>query len=178
MQRILALLPLLLLVLPVQAPAQPWASEAQRAAGRMAIAASNAGRWAEADSFAAVSDPLARKLTTWIRLGNRGAPTTGAELAAFIDENPDWPMPDTLIRRAEESIAGGLLTDADMLRLYARNSPRTLGAALALAEVLARADRAAAIPAMIDRAWSETPGDALAEEAMVTRHVAAITPQC
>ena len=174
MQRILALLPLLLLALPVHA--QPWASEAQRAAGRMAIAASNAGRWAEADSFAAVADPLARKLTTWIRLGNRAAPATGAELAAFIDENPDWPMPDTLIRRAEEAIAGGLLPDTDMLRLYARNSPRTLAAALALAEVLARADRAAAIPAMIDRAWAETPGDALAEEAVVARHATAISP--
>ncbi|WP_246504066.1 lytic transglycosylase domain-containing protein [Plastoroseomonas arctica] len=168
------MLPLLLLALPVQA--QPWAPEAARTAGRMAIAASNAGRWPEAESFAAVADPLARKLSLWIRLSNRAAPATGAELAAFIDENPDWPAPDTLIRRAEDAIAGGLLQDADLLRLYARNSPRSLGAALALAEALGRADRAAAIPAMIDRAWAETPGDAFAEEAVAMRHAASITP--
>ncbi|MDB5316604.1 MAG: transglycosylase [Rhodospirillales bacterium] len=168
------LLPLILLALPAQA--QPWAPEAARAAGRMAIGASNAGRWGEAESFAAVADPLARKLALWMRLSNRAAPATGTELAAFIDENPDWPMPDTLIRRAEEAIAGGLLQDADLLRLYARNSPRSLAAALVLAEALGRADRAAAIPGMIDRAWAETPGDAIAEEAVVLRHPTAITP--
>uniref|UniRef100_UPI0022EA5ED5 hypothetical protein n=1 Tax=Falsiroseomonas oryzae TaxID=2766473 RepID=UPI0022EA5ED5 len=48
----------LLLALAMPATAQPWASEAQRAAGRQALAAAQAGRFADAASLAQGADPL------------------------------------------------------------------------------------------------------------------------
>lgn len=171
-------LPLLaFLALPATVAAQPWAPEPARAAGRQAIAAANTNRWAEADSFAAAADPLARKLVTWLRLTARNAPATGAELARFIDENPDWPFPDSLMRRAEEVIAIGGMEDADILRLYARNHPRGLPAAMALADVLTRAGRAADAPPMLRRTWAEGTADSSAEDVFLSRYAAILTQE-
>ncbi|MBR0663034.1 lytic transglycosylase domain-containing protein, partial [Roseomonas hellenica] len=172
------LLPLLaLLALPAAAAAQPWAPEPARAAGRQAIAAANNNRWPEADSFAAAADPLARKLVTWLRLTARNAPASGAELARFIDENPDWPFPDSLMRRAEEVIAIGGMEDADILRLYARNHPRGLPAAMALADALTRAGRAADTTPMLRRTWAEGAADSFAEDAFLSRYAAILTQE-
>lgn len=156
------------LLLPLPLAAQPWAPEGARAAGRQALAAAAAGRWAEAESFAAAADPLAAKIALWIRLANRTAPATAAELVAFLAENPDWPFPDALARRTEAALAieGD---DALALRHFARNPARTLAGALRHAEALDRAGRAPEAAAAARRGWAETPGDAFAEEALLTR---------
>ncbi|HEY4249837.1 MAG TPA: lytic transglycosylase domain-containing protein [Roseomonas sp.] len=166
---------LALLALPITAAAQPWAPEPARAAGRLALAAVNINRWVEADSLATAADPLARKLVTWLRLTARNAPATGAELARFIDENPDWPFPDSLMRRAEEVIATGGMEDADILRLYARNHPRGLPAAMALADALTRAGRAADTAPMLRRTWAEGAADSFAEDAFLARFAGILT---
>ena len=162
------LLILALLALPLPAAAQPWAPEGARAAGRLALAAASAGRWGEADSFAAAADPLAAKIALWMRLTNRAAPASAGELVGFIAENPDWPYPDTLTRRAEAALA----TDGDdalALRHFTRNPPRSLQGALRYAEALDRSGRGAEAQAVLRRGWVETPGDPLSEEALLLR---------
>lgn len=164
------------LLLPVPAAAQSWAPDGARAAGRQAIAAASAGRWGEAESFAAAADPLAAKLVLWIRLSNRAAPASAAELVAFLAENPDWPFPDAMARRAEAALAAEG-DDALALRHFAGQPARTLQGALRHAEALDRTGRGADARATARRGWAETTGDALAEETMLLRFGSALTEE-
>ncbi|MBW6397130.1 lytic transglycosylase domain-containing protein [Roseomonas sp. HJA6] len=162
------LLLLAALALPLPAAAQSWAPEGARVAGRQALAAASAGRWGEADTYAAAADPLAAKLALWIRLTNRAAPATAGELVAFIAENPDWPYPDTLNRRAEAALAVEA-DDALVLRHFGRNPPRSLQGAFRYADALDRAGQAPRATAVMREAWVETPGDVITEEAVLLR---------
>ncbi|MBW8269524.1 lytic transglycosylase domain-containing protein [Caldovatus aquaticus] len=164
----------LLLATPAAAPcAQPWATEAQRLAGRQALAAAAAQRWLEADSLALAADPLARKIVTWMRLAARNAPATAAELVRFVEENPDWPFQEALARRAEEALAGEP-DDALALRwlaLPAAATVRTLDGAQRLADALARAGRAEAAARLLRAAWAEAALDGGgAEDAFLARN--------
>ncbi len=170
------LLLLALLALPATASAQPWAPEPARAAGRQALAAASAGRWGEAESFATAADPLTAKIALWIRLSNRNAPVSATELVRFIAENPDWPWPDTLGRRAEIALA---IDPNDSLALahFARNPAQTLQGSLRHAEALERTGRGAEVQAVIRRGWVETAGDALTEEALLQRFGGQLTAE-
>jgi soluble lytic murein transglycosylase len=165
-----------LLALPLPALSQPWAPEGARAAGRQALSAAAAGRFAEAESFAAAADPLAAKIVLWMRLSNRTTPASAAELVAFLAENPDWPLPETMTRRAEAALSAEP-DDALALRHFARSPARTLGGALRHAEALERAGRTADARAAARRGWTETAGDAFAEEALLPRFGPALTEE-
>ena len=121
------LLPILLLLAPVAA-AQPWAPDGARIAGRQALAAAAAGRWGEAQSYLGVADPLAAKIVLWMRLASRTAPASAVELASFLAANPDWPLADTIARRAEEALPGEP-DDALALIHFQRYPARTLDGA-------------------------------------------------
>jgi soluble lytic murein transglycosylase len=170
--RALLLAPLLFsLALP--AAAQPWASESARAAGRGAIAAANAGRWPDAQALAVSADPLAAKLVQWMRMQVRGM-STAEEIAAFLAANPDWPMRSTLLARAEELLPL-LPTDALVLRLYEHETPRSLGAAQALAD--ARQRQGADPLPILRQAWRDAPADGPDEAVFLTRNAAILTAE-
>ncbi|MBR0652302.1 lytic transglycosylase domain-containing protein [Roseomonas terrae] len=162
------LLILAALALPLPAAAQPWAPEAARTAGRMAIATAGSGRWAESESYAAAADPLAAKIALWMRLSSRTAPASASELVAFLAENPDWPMAFMLNRKAEAALAAEA-DDALALQHFARNPAVTLQGTLRHAEALDRAGRAADVQAVVRRGWAETAGDPLTEETLLLR---------
>ncbi|MBR0683755.1 lytic transglycosylase domain-containing protein [Roseomonas eburnea] len=170
------LLLLAALLAPLPAAAQPWAPDGARAAGRQALSAAASQRWGEAESFAAAADPLAAKIVLWMRLSNRIAPASAAELVSFLAENPDWPLPDTMTRRAEAALAAEP-DDSLALRHFSRNPARTLGGALRHAEALDRAGRAQDARAVVRHGWVETPGDAFAEEAMLLRFGSLLTEE-
>jgi soluble lytic murein transglycosylase len=170
------LLPLLaapLLARP--AAAQPWASEPQRSAGRQALAAAQAGRFPEAEALAAQADPLARKLVTWMRVQARPAVASGAEIVAWLVANPDWPLPETIGRRAEEALA----TDPDdalVLRHFARFPARTIEGAQRHADALARAGRGREAAPILRAAWRQgPPTDGATEAAFAERNAQALT---
>ena len=167
---------LALLALPLPALAQPWASEGARVAGRQALTAAATQRFAEAETLATAADPLAAKIVLWMRLTNRAAPASAYELVAFLAENPDWPFPDMLTRRAEAALAveGD---DALALAHFARSPARTLQGALRHAEAFDRAGRGRDAQAVARRGWVELPGDPLAEEALLPRFGTALTEE-
>src|SRR5256885_4420440 len=72
-----------------------------------AVAAARSGDWPQAYASAAQSkDKVLLKIVRWL---DYTRPTPGsrfAELAAFIDQNPDWPLQKKLLRRAEEALTG------------------------------------------------------------------------
>lgn len=178
MRRALPILLAILLALPLSplpATAQPWASEAQRNAGRQALAAAQANRFADAEALAASADPVARKLVTWMKVQSRTSGATGAEIAAWLAANPDWPLPETIARRAEEVLATDP-DDAVVLRHFTRSAPRTIQGAQRFAEALSRNGRAPQAAPMLREAWrSAAPADAPAETAFVERHAQILT---
>jgi soluble lytic murein transglycosylase len=163
------LLPLILLAITPPAQAQPWAGEAARLAGRQALAAAQQNRFPEADSLAQAADPLVRKLVTWSRLQTRNAGATAGEIIGWIEANPDWPLPETMARRAEEALANEA-DDGLALRQFGRSPPRSLEGAQRLAEVLSRAGRAAEAQAALRAGWRDGAADASAEARFLDRH--------
>ena len=142
-RRLLLSLPLLL---PGTAISQTASSQAARiTAGKAAIAAANGARWAEADTYAAAADPLVAKIVLWMRLTHRTAPASTNELVGFLRDNPDWPMVDTIARRAEAAF-GGPPDDALVLAHFSNFPPRSLPGALRHAEALTRGTRTQAQP--------------------------------
>jgi soluble lytic murein transglycosylase len=173
MRRALFALPFLLA--PLTAAAQPWASEPARVAGRQAIAAAIANRFSEAEILATTADPVARKLVTWMRLGARGSGATTSELVAWVEDNPDWPLPETQIRRAEEALAGDP-DDALTLRHFTRTPPRTVEAAQRFADALSRAGRGQEAATVLRTAWrAAPPTDAFIEGGFAERNAAILT---
>jgi soluble lytic murein transglycosylase len=160
-------LPALLLLLTLAGPAaaQPWASPPERAAGRAALAAANAGRLAEAEALAVSADPTLRRIVTWLRL-QRPNEASAAEILAFVAAYPDWPFRETLLRRAEEVAT----EDAAALRLAGHGVLRTLAAAQRVAEALLRAGRSQEAAEALRAAWISAPGDAQAEAAILAAH--------
>jgi soluble lytic murein transglycosylase len=162
----------LLLALAAPASAQPWASPAERAAGRAALAAANAGRMAEAETLAAAADPIVRRIVTWLRL-QRPDGAGAAEILAFLADNPDWPLRETLLRRAEEAA----IEDALALRLAGNGPLRTLAGAQRVADALLRAGRAREAAETLRAAWASAPGDAAAEAAILAAHGERLRPE-
>jgi soluble lytic murein transglycosylase len=156
---------LLLLTLAGPAAAQPWASAPERAAGRAALAAANAGRLAEAETLAVSADPMLRRIVTWLRL-QRPNEASAEEILAFVAAYPDWPFRETLLRRAEEVAT----EDAAALRLAGHGVLRTLAAAQRVTEALLRAGRSQEAAETLRAAWISAPGDAQAEAAILAAH--------
>lgn len=176
--RRLPIIALLALCLPLSLPvaAQPWAPEGARAAGRQALAAAAAGRWAESESFAAAADPLAAKIAVWMRLSSRTAPASAAELVGFLAENPDWPFQDAMIRKAEAALSAEG-EDALALRHFARHPARTLQGTLRHAEALARAGRTREAQEVVRNGWTTLGADPLSEETLLLRFGSALTEE-
>lgn len=169
--RALLVLPLLL-ALAAPAAAQPWAAPSERAAGRAALAAANAGRLAEAESLAAGADPIVRRIVTWIRL-QRPNEAGAAEILAFLSNHPDWPLRETLLRRAEDAA----IDDALAVRLAANGPLRTLAGAQRATEALLRAGRTREATETLRAAWAGAPGDAAAEAAILALHGERLRPE-
>jgi soluble lytic murein transglycosylase len=156
-------------------PAAPARSQSAAAAGRIAVAHAQAGRWAEAEAAAQAAHPLIRKLVAWIRLQSRGSGAPTAEIAAFALAHPEWPAQDALARRTEEALANEP-NDALALQWFAARAPRTLEGYGRLAEALARAGEDARAAEVLRIGWAEAPGDALAEPAFLGRYGAQLGP--
>ena len=74
---------------------------------RAAFTASDKGRRGQAVRLAAKGhDPLPAKILRWLDMTRAGTHASFAELAAFIEANPNWPLRGNILRRAEESLLG------------------------------------------------------------------------
>ena len=164
-------------LVPLASPAaaQPWASEAARAAARTALGLAGSGRHAEAAAAAAQAEPLMGKVVLWLRLQARGE-AGGAELAAWIAANPDWPLPNTLRLRAEEALAAEP-DDALVLGHFARNPATILAGAQRHADALSRSGEGARAASLLRAAWAGGFGDAAAEPGFADRNAAILTAE-
>jgi soluble lytic murein transglycosylase len=126
-----------------------------------------ADRWADAQADAAhYADPVAEKLVLYLRLRAPGA-ATAAEIASFMQRNPDWPAQAILERRRQEAIA----SDPDDAAVLAQCTPvPTLATAmLRCAEATANAGRTADANALARQAWTNAIDSATGEAAFLRR---------
>ncbi|WP_428485579.1 lytic transglycosylase domain-containing protein [Rhodopila sp.] len=139
------------------------------------IIALHADRWADAQAAAArFADPVAEKLVLYFRLRAPGA-ATAADIADFMQRNPDWPAQPMLERRRQEAIALEP-DDAAVLAQCAASVPTLANAMLRCAEAMANAGRTADANAMARAAWIDAISGAGAEAAFLRRWSGLATP--
>lgn len=128
-------------------------SKADRTVGAKAMQEAEAGRFDAARRLARqASEPLVAKLVQWLWLQTAGGGGTFEDIAAFIDNNPDWPARDAMLRRAEESVDISV-GDRKILAWFTKHPPVTGLGQLRLAQALSRQDRDKDAFEALRRAW-------------------------
>jgi soluble lytic murein transglycosylase len=96
------------------------------------------------------SCPLTAKLVSWLQLQKPGA--SFAAIGAFIQKNPDWPLKDRLLLRAEESLSGEE-KPGELIAWFSKNPPQTVRGARFYAHALLAADKKDAAVKLIRDTW-------------------------
>lgn len=157
---------------PLAARTLPSAlTAAQRERLRLAFAAAREGRWTDAQA-AAAGQPLAAKVLRWHELVRAGA---GFEaIAEFLERNPEWPLRETLMRRAEDATSP-LADDARVIEWFGSRTPASAQGALRLAEAHRRTGDPERALAIARRTWREMPVAERIEKDLLQRYGAALT---
>jgi peptidoglycan lytic transglycosylase len=122
-----------------------------RAAYRAAFAAARAGDWAAAGLAAdRAQERLPAKVLRWLEL-QRDRQAGFAEIVAFADANPDWPLISVLRQRAEE--AADDVPDAVLLPYFRKNRPTTPDGKLRFAAMLAASGQREGALAVVRGLW-------------------------
>ena len=127
-------------------------SAANKTAAVAAIAAAHAGNWTEAYAQSQASvDPVAIKAVRWLDYTRGSSTGRFADISAFIEQNPDWPLQKTLRKRAEEALAA---ESDDTAAAWFKNHPPTSGVGMVrAAEVLINRGSGDAGTAALRDAW-------------------------
>jgi len=138
-----------------------------------------AGQWAQAQEAAVrTGDPLAMKLIAWYRMLAPNA-ASAAEIATFIRQNPDWPLPTLMERRRQEAIAAER-DNAVVVSLCTEKKPTPTparGQALfRCADALADVGRGKEAGALAREAWVSAISDPGTEAAFTRRFPGLISP--
>ena len=152
------------------------ADDAPDNAAIAAITAARGGDWPRAYADAQQSrDKVAAKVVRWLDYTRTGPGGRFAEIAAFIEENPDWPLGKTLRRRAEQAI-GGERDDvaSDWLK---RHPPITGMGKVRAAEIAIKRGDVADGVAALRAAWIEGDFTAAEERSLLARFSATLRPE-
>jgi soluble lytic murein transglycosylase len=165
-----------LLVLYQTAPAQAGLLTAQdQEVYRAAFALARANDWAAARQVASkASEPLPAKALAWFEFTHSDT-APFADIVAFADNNPDWPLQPTLRERAEQ--AATEIPDSVLLGYFQKNPPTTPKGRLRLADVLAAAGRQEAAGSVIRALWRAPDVDPDTEQAILERYGSILGPE-
>lgn len=118
-----------------------------------ALAASGARDWADAESYARKSGPMAQALIEWQKL--RAGQGTWPEYLAFARAHRDWPGMTLLYRRGDALLRRDLPA-TEIIDWFGPRRPDTVAGAKALVTALRETDAAAA-QAELARFWTTQP---------------------
>jgi soluble lytic murein transglycosylase len=140
-----------------------------------AVGAARSGVWAKAYAQAGeTKDPLVGKLVRWLDYTRSNPGRRFAEIAGFVDQNPDWPLLNTLRRRAEARLASESDdTAADWLK---RHPPLSGAGKVRAAEIMIKRGDAQAGAAALRTAWNAEDFTIAEERAIVARFGATLRP--
>ena len=134
-----------------------------------------ADRWPEAQAAASrYADPVVARMVTYFRLLAPGAATT-AEIAAFMQASPDWPMQSGLARRRDEALAGEP-NEAVVVKECLREAPRAAAALLHCAASLGQIGKTAEAATLTRHTWVSGGTDPAWEQSFLLEHGNVLTP--
>jgi len=152
-------------------------ARAEDNADSAAITAARTGDWPQAYAKAgqAGDGGLLLKIVRWLDFTR---PTPGgrfAELAAFIDQNPEWPLQKKLQRRAEEALIG---ENDEIAADWLKRHPPIGGVGKArAAQILLNRGNAEAGTAALRAAWIDGDFTVADEHAFLVRHYGMLRPE-
>jgi soluble lytic murein transglycosylase len=142
----------LIVTLPLSGPVLA-APEVSRSAVSAADAAFK-GNYADAGTLAERSgDPAAAKLVELIYLINNWREAGYRRIMTFLDAAPQWPMSETLLKRAEQSLYAGRASTEIVLAHFAERKPLTAEGSLALARAQLESGNTDAARRSVQRVW-------------------------
>jgi soluble lytic murein transglycosylase len=154
-------------------PASQAQGPAADSAALAALTAARSGNWAQAYAQAGQSpDPLAQKIVRWLDYTRSSPSGRFAEIADFIDRNPDWPLHKVLGRRAEEALAGE--TDEVAADWLKRHPPVSGAGQARAAEIMINRGETAAGTAALRTAWIGGDFTAGAERSLLERFASSL----
>ena len=130
------------------------------AAPQVSLAAVNAadaafnGKYQDAGALAEQSgDPVAVKLVEFIYLRNNWKEAGYSRIMAFLNAAPQWPLSETLLRRAEQSLYFGNASAQTVLNHFENRKPLSPEGTLALARAQLATGNADAARRSVRRVW-------------------------
>ena len=141
-----------------------------------AVAAARSGDWNQAYAQAGQStDPVVQKVVRWLDYTRSSPGGRFAEIASFIEQNPDWPLQKTLRRRAEQALAG---ESDDTAADWLKSHPPVNGAGKArAAEIMINRGDAEAGTTALRTAWAEGDFTLAEEHALLVRFYDRLRPE-
>jgi soluble lytic murein transglycosylase len=128
-------------------------SEADRAIYTAAFEKVDARQYESARALAERAvNPLPGKVIDWLDLARDDTGADFAQLAKFLDDNPDWPRQRDLLRNAERAMPADM-SDAALRAWFEARSPVTVEGALRYAEALKRGGRDDETAELLRQVW-------------------------
>lgn len=151
------------------------APQVSRSAVSAADAAFN-GKYSDAGSFAQQSgDPAAAKLVELIYLRNNWKEAGYSRIMAFLNAAPQWPLSETLLKRAEQSLYVSKASPEAVLSHFEKRKPITAEGQLALARALLATGNTDAARRTLRRVWLNETLDAATEKQITAEFGSLIT---
>src|SRR5712691_8228479 len=141
-----------------------------------AVNAARGGEWPRAYAEAGQSkDPVVQKAVRWLDYTKASPGGRFAEISNFIEQNPDWPLRKTMLRRAEEALAGESDdTAADWLK---RHPPINGAGHARAAELMINRGKVEAGTAALRAAWAAGDFTLAGEHALLVRFYDRLRPE-
>jgi soluble lytic murein transglycosylase len=141
-----------------------------------ALAAVQVGDWSRAYALGAtIRDPLPLKMLRWMNYSSPGAPGRFADIADFIEKNPNWPHQKALCKHAEEALSGE--TDMVAGEWLKRHPAIGVAGQVRAAEILLNSGDIGGGTAALRAAWIDGAFNAMDEKGFLTKHSVAIHPE-
>ena len=158
---------------PVSASQAEGLSEADLQATRSALAAAQSGDWNRAYAdVTPIDDPLPLKIMRWLDYSRPGAPGRFADIAEFIEKNPNWPRQNALRKHAEEALSGE--SDEVAANWFKRFPPISAVGRVREAEIVLNSGDLEGGTAALRAAWIDGDFGALDERSFLVHHSASI----
>lgn len=134
------------------------------------FAAVEAARWKTAYALAArTNDKVFGKLVAWIDYTQLGSRARFAEIAAFMEQNPDWPDQRILQRNAEEALADSIPATT-VIDWFSRRRPLTVRGRMRLAQALLDSGETEEARTLLRETWVEGNFPRLRERYFLKRY--------
>ena len=164
----------LTMTVPLSTPAiaTPQVSRAAVAAAEAAFS----GKYGDAGSLAAQSgDQAAAKLVELIYLRHHWKEAGYQRVMAFINAAPQWPLSETLLKRAEQSLYANNASTETILSHFEKRKPLTSEGTLALARAQLASGNTDAARRSVRRVWLNETLDPATERQITNEFGALIT---